>query len=143
MVNEENHRGYTLIELLMVIAIISILAAIAIPMYRAQTVRAKLAEVTNAMGHIASAVGTYYEDMNDFPSSLDVPAIQSSLGVGLSALSKVETATVTNGVITVTITNVGGAVNGSTITLSPSTGSDGSVLWAWGGSIENAYLPKK
>ena len=143
MVNEENHRGYTLIELLMVIAIISILAAIAIPMYRAQTVRAKLAEVTNAMGHIASAVGTYYEDMNDFPSSLDVPAIQSSLGVGLSALSKVETAAVTNGVITVTITNVGGAVNGSTIILSPSTGSDGSVLWTWSGSIENAYLPKK
>jgi hypothetical protein len=61
----------------------------------------------------------------------------------MSALSKVETATVTNGVITVTITNVGGAVNGSTIILSPSTGSDGSVLWAWGGSIENAYLPKK
>ena len=143
MVNEENHRGYTLIELLMVIAIISILAAIAIPMYRAQTVRAKLAEVTNAMSHIASAVGTYYEDMNDFPSSLDVPAIQSSLGVGLSALSKVETAGVTNGVITVTITNVGSPVNGSTITLSPSTGSDGSVLWTWGGSIENAYLPKK
>jgi type IV pilus assembly protein PilA len=143
MVNEENHRGYTLIELLMVIAIISILAAIAIPMYRAQTVRAKLAEVTNAMGHIASAVGTYYEDMNDFPSSLDVPAIQSSLGVGLSALSKVETAAVTNGVITVTITNVGSPVNGSTITLSPSTGSDGSVLWTWSGSIENAYLPKK
>jgi len=143
MVNEENHRGYTLIELLMVIAIISILAAIAIPMYRAQTVRAKLAEVTNAMGHIASAVGTYYEDMNDFPSSLDVPAIQSSLGVGMSALSKVETAAVTNGVITVTITNVGSPVNGSTITLSPSTGSDGSVLWTWSGSIENAYLPKK
>ena len=143
MVNEENRRGYTLIELLMVIAIISILASIAIPMYRAQTVRAKLAEVTNAMSHIASAVGTYYEDMNDFPSSLDVPAIQSSLGVGLSALSKVETAAVTNGVITVTITNVGSPVNGSTITLSPSTGSDGSVLWTWSGSIENAYLPKK
>ena len=143
MVNEENHRGYTLIELLMVIAIISILAAIAIPMYRAQTVRAKLAEVTNAMSHIASAVGSYYGDVNDFPSSLDVPAIQSSLGVGMSALSKVETAGVTNGVITVTITNVGSPVNGSTITLSPSTGSDGSVLWTWSGSIENAYLPKK
>jgi type IV pilus assembly protein PilA len=143
LVNRENHRGFTLIELLIVIAIIGILAGIAIPMYRVHTTRARLVEVTNSMSHIASAVGTYYGDMDYFPSGLDIPAIQTSLGVGLLSISKISTANVTTGIITVTIANVGGDVDGSTISLSPAVGSDGSVSWNWGGSVKDAYLPRK
>src|SRR4030043_151178 len=65
---KRGQKGFTLIELLIVIAIIGILAAIAIPMYRAQTLRAKLSEVTNSMSAVATAVATYYQENNMWPA---------------------------------------------------------------------------
>jgi len=74
--------GFTLIELMIVIAIIGILAAIAIPMYRAQTCKAKLTEVTRAISDIASAVGVYYNDRGTLPVSLsDYSAIYNTLSI--------------------------------------------------------------
>ena len=68
MLRKRGQKGFTLIELLIVIAIIGILAAIAIPMYKAQTIKAKLTEVTNSMSATASAVGAYYMDNVRFPA---------------------------------------------------------------------------
>ncbi len=77
-------RGFTLFELLIVIAMIGIMAAVAIPMYRSQTCKAKLTEVTNAMGAIASAVTSYYNEHGSLPQTMKgYNAIEKNLGVNV------------------------------------------------------------
>ena len=77
--------------MLIVIAIIGILASIAIPMYRAQTVKAKLTEVTNSMSNVASAVAAYYQDEGTWPpvTLTTATAIKNTLGVGCSCRSQI------------------------------------------------------
>jgi prepilin-type N-terminal cleavage/methylation domain-containing protein len=135
-------KGFTLIELLIVIAILGILASIAIPMYRTYVLRARLTEVTNAMSNISAAVASYYQENETFPSASSIPDIHTTLGVALANLTRMSAATVTNGVISVTIVNVGSEVDGSTLTMSPASSlSDGSISWRWGGTCRAPYRP--
>ena len=140
-------KGFTLIELLIVIAIIGILAAIAIPMYRAQTVKAKLTEVTNSMSNVATAVGAYYQDEGAWPPAQgDEAAIKTTLGVAIPVGIKYIGAaqTLANGVIQFTVQGTGETtVDGSTITMTPSTTAQGAVNWVYSGSLPAAYMPKK
>ena len=117
-------KGFTLIELMLVVAIVAILAAVAIPIYRDFTVRTKVAELVAAAGALRLAVAE---------KALQDGAIASAgVGVTVTISGKVAGGNVSDaGVITIignaTATSVGTAV---TIVLTPTLGAGGKVLWA-------------
>jgi type IV pilus assembly protein PilA len=149
MLREKNTKGFTLIELLIVIAIIGILASIALPMFNSHRIRAKIVEVTNSMTYIASAVNNYAQEMTAggsvaWPNCPDIPSIQSTLGLGLGAVTRISAAQIdqTTGVIEVTLSNIDSTVDGQTLSLVPTSNGDGSISWAWAGTVSSIYLPR-
>jgi type IV pilus assembly protein PilA len=126
--------GFTLIELLITIAIIGILAAVALPFYEGYKIKAKLSEVMNTMAMIASSVSSFYEENNTWPNCPTVTEVRNSLGVSTGNITRISGISITNGVITVTIQNIAPMVDGKSLILTPNSGNDGSISWAWGWS---------
>jgi type IV pilus assembly protein PilA len=143
----KQQKGFTLIELMIVIAIIGILAAIAIPAYQDYTIRSKVSEGLNISGAAKLAVSETYDSNGSFPSvanvSYGLPQAASITGTYVSQI----VAAASTGVITITYkNNLGGSptANGKVIVLTPAT-STGAMKWTCGGSASTTmpakYLP--
>ena len=137
----EEQMGFTLIELMIVVAIIGILASIAIPAYQDYTIRAQVAEGLTLAGGAKNSVSTYVADRGAWPTD----NIEAGVSLNTDIVGKYVTqVTITNGVIDIEYgRRAHPDIDGMAIQLSPSTNL-GSVEWNCASSateIEDRYLP--
>ena len=137
----KKQQGFTLIELMIVVAIIGILAAIAIPAYQDYTIRAQVSEGLNLGGGSKTAVTEYYQDTGVFPTTNLLAGLEVPTAITGKYVASVTVGAL--GVITVLYGNSANAnIQGDTLTLTPFDNL-GSVSWtcADGGGLANKWLP--
>ncbi len=128
-------QGFTLIELMIVVAIIGILAAIAIPSYQDFTARSKVAEGINLVGSPKTSAAEFRLSNNRWPGSA------ASIGYTSPTTKYIRSISVDGATITVAYTGTLGVTGGSTIVFVGS-GTAGGVKWSCtGGNLGNKYRP--
>ncbi len=132
-------QGFTLIELMIVVAIIGILAAIAIPAYQDYTIRAQVSEGLNLTGACKAAVTEYYQDQGVFPADNATAGLEAAANIRGKYTTQV--AVGANGVCAATYGNEANAnIIGAILSMTPFD-NQGSISWECTADFENKWLP--
>ncbi len=131
----QKQQGFTLIELMIVVAIIGILAAVAIPAYSDYTIKAKVGNAMSSVGTLKTAVSVCAQEAGGILTTCDTGAN----GIPVFVTTKeVASATVEDGVIVATLgTGIGTGVDSRTITFTPVV-TTSSINWTNSTTVTNA-----
>jgi type IV pilus assembly protein PilA len=136
-------NGFTLIELMIVVAIIAILAAIALPAYQDYVIRSQVSEGSVLADGAKTAVAEFYSNRGTAPTNNLSAGLASATSITGKYVSQLA---VSNGTIRATFSSTtqraNASITGSTLAFTPTFGATaGSTVWTCSSAIANKWLP--